>query len=232
MTYVAKPKPKSKKQSSSAGIWIVIGAVLLLGLVVLLLWLNNRPAATAAVTQPDVPAEWISGKSMGDPNAPVVVQMWEDFLCPACQQFVSTIKPQLINDFVKPGTARIEFHQFPLSQHAPGSMMAANAAECAADQNSFWPYSDTLFTNAEQRGQAGLVYDQLVTYAGTVGLDTAKFSTCMNNLQFNNDIAASLTQAQQLGLNSTPSILVNGTLVAEPFDYNALAAQINAAAGK
>ena len=69
MTTSTKAKSKSKKQSSSAGIWIIIGAVLLLGLVVLLLWLNNRPTVVS-VAQPEVPAEWISGKSLGDPNAP------------------------------------------------------------------------------------------------------------------------------------------------------------------
>jgi len=229
MTTSTKAKSKSKKQSSSAGIWIIIGAVLLLGLVVLLLWLNNRPTIVS-VAQPEVPAEWISGKSLGDPNAPVVVQMWEDFVCPACQQFTRTVKPQLVGEFVKTGDVRLEFHQFPLSQHAPGAIMAANASECAADQNLFWPYHDQVFVAAESRGQAALVYDELMKMATTVGLDTNQFSTCMNSMQFNNDIAQSLTETQQLGLNSTPSILVNGALVANPFDYNALRAQIEAAA--
>ena len=229
MTVSTKPKSKSKKQSSSAGVWIVIGAVLLLGLVVLLLWLNNRPA-TVSVTAPDVPAAWIDGKSLGDPNAPVVVQLWEDFVCPACQQFTRTVEPQLINDFVKAGTARLEFHQFPLSQHAPGALMAANASECAADQNMFWPYQDRVFQAAESRGQAGLVFDELVKHAEATGLDTDQFKTCMNSLQFDNDIAQSLTETQQLGLSSTPSILVNGVLAENPFDYNALKAQIDAAA--
>jgi protein-disulfide isomerase len=228
MTTSTRTKSKSKKQSSSAGIWIILGAALLLALVVLLLWLNNRSTAVA-LTQPEVPAEWISGKSLGDPNAPVVVQMWEDFLCPACQQFANTVKPQLIEDFVKAGTVRLEFHQFPLDQHAPGAQMAANASECAADQNLFWPYHDRVFVAAQQRGQAGVVYDQLVTYAGEAGLDTEQFRSCMNSLQFNEAVAASLTEAQQLGLNSTPSILVNGVLAPEPFNYNALTAQIEAA---
>ncbi len=224
-------KAKSKKQSSSAGIWLIIGAALLLGLVVLLLWLNNRPANVASVAQPDLPTAWIAAKSLGNPDAPVVVQMWEDFLCPACQQFAGTVKPQLINDFVKDGTVRLEFHQFPLDQHAPGSYMAANATECAADQNFFWPYHDRVFVAAEQRGQAGLVYDELVRMAAIDGMDQNEFKNCMNNLQFNNDLTASVTEAQQLGLTSTPSILVNGALAANPFDYNALKAQIAAAAG-
>lgn len=229
MTTATKAKSR-KKQNGSAGIWLIIGAVLLLGLVVLLLWLNNRPTVTTFAA-PDVPAEWIDGKTLGSPDAPVVVQMWEDFLCPACQQFADTIKPQLVDDFVKSGGVRLEFHQFPLQQHAPGALMAANATECAADQNMFWPYHDRVFQAATQRGQAGLVFDELVKYTGETGLDQSQFRTCMNNLRFNNEVAQSLTQAQQLGLNSTPSVLVNGALVENPFNYNALTAQINAAAG-
>lgn len=231
MTTSTKAKSKSKKQSSSAGIWLIIGAALLLGLVVMLLWLNNRPATVVTAAQPELPAEWIVAKSLGKPDAPVVVQMWEDFLCPACQQFSGTVEPQIFNDFVKDGTVRLEFHQFPLDQHKPGSFMAANAAECAADQNFFWPYHDRLFSSAEQRGQAGLVYDELVKMSAIDGMDQAKFKTCMNNLQFNNDLATSLSEAQRLGLTSTPSIIVNGALAANPFDYNALKAQITAAAG-
>ena len=67
-------------------------------------------------------------------------------------------------------------------------------------------------------------------HAEATGLDTDQFKTCMNSLQFDNDIAQSLTETQQLGLSSTPSILVNGVLAENPFDYNALKAQIDAAA--
>lgn len=229
MTTASKLKAKNAKaqSSSSAGIWLVGGAILLLALVVLVLVLNQRSGVTP-VAAPDVPAEWVSAKSLGNPDAAVTVQMWEDFLCPACQQWTSAVKPTLYDEYVKTGLVRLEFHQFPLQQHAPGAQMAAQASECAADQNQFWPFHDRVFQMASQRGQAGVTYDALLGYAGEVGLDTTQLKSCVDNLTHQSNVVASVTQAQQLGLNSTPSILVNGQLVENPFNYNQLKAAIDA----
>ncbi len=232
MTTASKLKSKSSakgaKQSSSAGLWLVVGAVALLAIVVVVLVLNQRSGAIT-VSAPDVPAEWIEGTTLGSPDAPVTVQLWEDFLCPACQQWTAQVKPQLMAD-VQAGTVRLEFHQFPLQQHNPGALMAANATECAADQNQFWPYHDRVFQAATTRGQAGTTFEELVSYARELGLDDNALRSCMNNLTHNSAVAASLTQAGQLGLSSTPSVLVNGRLMENPFNYNALKAAIEAAA--
>lgn len=237
MTSSTKPKsaPSAKARktgaaSSNVGLWIVGAAVLLVVLVVLLLWMNQRGTAAPVAAQPDVPAEWINGNVVGDPNAPVVVQAWEDFLCPACQQWTTAVEPQLFEDFVKTGKVRLEFRQFPLQQHAPGAQMSSQASLCAVDQNMFWPYHDRLFQAASTRGQAGVEIGNLTAFAREVGMDEAAFLRCMNNQEKAAAMNQELTQAQQLGLNSTPSILVNGQLVANPFDYNALISAINAAA--
>lgn len=229
----AKGRAPARKTSSSSnvGLWIVGGAVLLVVLVVALLWMNQRGTTTGTATAaaPDVPAEWINGATIGDPAAPVVIQAWEDFLCPACQQWTSAVEPQLFADYVKTGKVRLEFHQFPLQQHAPGAQMSSQASLCAADQNVFWPYHDRLFQAASTRGQAGVEIGQLTTFASEVGMDEAAFSQCMNNQTHMQTMVQSLGEAQQLGLSSTPSILVNGQLIADPFNYNSLIAAIDAA---
>jgi protein-disulfide isomerase len=107
--------------------------------------------------------------------------------------------------------------------------MSSQASLCAADQNMFWPYHDRLFQAASTRGQAGVEIGQLTTFAREVGMDEARFSQCMNNQEHMPTMVASLGEAQQLQLNSTPSILVNGKLIANPFDYNSLMAEIEAA---
>lgn len=229
MTVAGKSKSKSAKQSSSStGIWLIVGGVVLLALVALVLWLNNRSAGPASVAAPDVPAEWINGATIGNPEAVVVLQAWEDFLCPSCQQWTSQVKPTFFDEYVKSGKVRMEFHQFPLQQHNPGAIMAAQASLCAADQNQFWPYHDRIFQAAAQRGQAGTTFDALISYAGELGIDENAMRTCMNNLTYQNDVVTSLTTAQQMGLTSTPSILVGGKLIASPFNYNELKAEIDA----
>lgn len=232
MTAASKSKSKNAKSSSSnAGLWLIIGGVILLLLVGLLLWMNNRPAATPSVASLDVPPEWIDGASIGNPEAKVVIQAWEDFICPACQQWTAQVEPNVMEEYVKTGKVRLEFHQFPLQQHSPGALMAAQASLCAADQNLFWPYQSRTFAETTKRGQSGATFDELVKYATDLGLDTNAFRTCMNNLTHQTDVATSLTTAQQLGLSSTPSILLNGQLVESPFNYNALKAEIDAQLG-
>jgi len=233
MSLASKAKVKGSKtaEKSNVGIWLIVGGALLVALVILVLILNNRQTTAPSTTLNEIPAEWIDGTRLGSPDAPVVISMYEDFLCPACQQWTATVKPQLVEDYVKTGKARLEFNQFPLQQHNPGAIMAAQASLCAADQNQFWPYHDRVFQAASSRGQAGTTFEALVSYAGELGLDEGALRTCMTNLVHQNTVADSLTRVQQLGLSSTPSILVNGQLQTAPFNYNALAAAIDAAGG-
>jgi protein-disulfide isomerase len=232
MSIASKAKPKNNKpeQKSNATLWLIVGGVVLVALVVALLFLNNQGSA-APVTPIDVPAEWIDGTKLGSPDAPVVVSLYEDFLCPACQQWTAQVKPQVIENFVKSGAVRLEFNNFPLQQHNPGAIMASQASLCAADQNLFWPYHDRVFANAANRGQAGTTFEALVAAAGEVGLDQQALRACMTNLEHQQTIVDGLTEIQQLGLSSTPSILVNGQLQANPFNVNELFAAIEAAGG-
>lgn len=226
-------RSRARSGNSSIGLWIVgISAALVL-VVVLLMALNSRQAA-APIEAPNVPAEWIIGTTMGNPDAPVTIQAWEDFLCPACRQWTAEIEPQLIEDHIKTGNVRLEFHQFPLSSHAPGSNMAAMASLCAADQGEFWTYHTRLF-RAQDQGQAGFTIDALTRYADELGLDSRALLQCMSSQQYRDQVAASANQALTMGLNATPSVLINGTRMANPFDYNEMNALIEqelAAAGQ
>jgi protein-disulfide isomerase len=210
-------KSRRKTGDNSIGIWIVgISAAIVL-VVVLAVALSNRPTTIAAET-PDLPAEWLVGTTMGDPNAPVTIQAWEDFMCPACRQWTTSIEPQLIDEYIKTGVVRLEFHQFPLSIHAPGAEMGAQASLCANDQNAFWPYHNRLFP-AQDQGQAGFTIDSLVRYADELGLDSRALMDCMSSQKYRTDVTTSVNEALSLGLNATPSILVNGVPMENPFDF-------------
>jgi protein-disulfide isomerase len=219
-------RTRGKRTNSSIGIWIVGIAAAIVLLVVLAVALNSRQQAAVSVAAPDVPVEWLNRNIMGDPNAPVTVQAWEDFLCPACRQWTSSIEPQLVEEYIKPGRVKLEFRQFPLSGHAPGANMAAMASLCAADQDAFWTYHNRLFA-AQDRGQPGYVLDALVQYSDELGLDSRAFLQCMSGQQYRDEAAASANEALALGLNATPSIMVGDTLMTNPFDYNELKAAID-----
>ena len=113
---------------------------------------------------------------------------------------------------------RLEFHQFPLSIHAPGAELAAQASLCANDQGGFWPYHNRLFP-AQDQGQPGFTIDALVRYADELGLDSRALMDCMSSQTYRDAVTASGNEALSLGLNATPSILVNGVRMTNPFDY-------------
>ncbi len=213
MTTAARKKSKSSNSSSKIGLWLIGASVAIVAIVVAVIVFNERQASSAPVAQPDVPAEWINRTSLGSPDAPVTVQLWEDFLCPSCQQFSRTVKPQIVEDYVKSGKVRLEFHHFPLQQHAPGSFMAAIAAECAADQNLFWPYHDKAFQVISTEQQGGATPEKLMSFAGAVGLDQQTFNTCMSSQEHQQTINDSLAMAGQLNLRFTPSVIVDGQLL-------------------
>lgn len=226
MPKYSKPKQREAKKKNSLTPWFIGGGILFVALIVIAVLANGR-GGTAAIAPPDIPEEWLQERlTMGNPDAVVTVEAWEDFLCPACQQWNSTIKPRLFEEYIKTGLIRLEFHQFPLQMHAPGAQMSAIATECAADQNAFWPYHDRVFQEAANRGQAGTTLDRLVDYADDLGLNTNTFRQCVTSQQHATTVNESVNEAVALGLNSTPSILINDQLMEAPFDYNALSAEI------
>jgi protein-disulfide isomerase len=83
------------------------------------------------------------GLSLGETTAPAVIDVFEDFQCPACKAFTETIEPQVIDNLVKTGKARYVFHNYPfIDGNGAGSSgesdQAANAAMCANEQGKFW----------------------------------------------------------------------------------------------
>lgn len=235
MTKSSQVRPASarrarKEGTSSFALWLIGGSVLVVAIAVGLIIWSNRTVATPIATL-DLPNEWINGTSLGDPAATVTVQAWEDFLCPHCQDWTSSVEPNLINDYVKSGKVRFEFRPFPLQGFEPGSRWAALAGECAAQQNGFWPYHDRLFEAARQQGQVALTFEKLVEYAGEVGLEGQAFNQCLSSQTTLPLVEASKQEATALGLTGTPYVVINGIPSKNAFDYPTLQSEIDSALG-
>lgn len=218
---------KSREQLS-LGIYLVGGAALLAGLIAVILAVaagNGQPS----IETPDysgVPSAWQNRNILGDPEAPVTVQTWEDFRCPACAAFNQRIKPGLVDNFIVSGKVKLEFQHFPLQQHEPGASLAAQASECAADQGLFWAYHDRVF-HATSSGPSAFLMERLIDYAVELNLDEDAFTSCLTNQTHLLTISESLQAARAAGHNSTPTVLVDGVRVDNPLDYEALSAAID-----
>jgi protein-disulfide isomerase len=144
------------------------------------------------------------GPSRGPANAPVTVVEFSDFQCPYCGRARDTID-QMMQEYA--GKVRLVFREFPLDFH-PNAKKAAEAALCANDQGKFWEYHDQLFKNQQK-----LEVPQLKEHASAVGLDSGKFTGCLDSGQHTKDVEADMVAGQKLGVPGTPAVFVNGILL-------------------
>lgn len=212
MTIPSRSKRKSTAQPSSRGnsslYWLVGGSIVMIGLIVFAIILNTGGTG-GPIPQPELPAEWIDGMSLGDPEAPVVVEAFEDFLCSHCREWTDSVEAQMRSTYIPEGQVRFVYRTFPLDGFAPGSRMAAQGAYCAAAQNYFWPYHDRLFS-VQNRGQSAYMIEELIDYAGTLGLNEREFTQCMSAMTNTQDIADTVQEGVSRGVTGTPSVFING----------------------
>jgi len=114
-----------------------------------------------------------------------------------------------MKEYVDTGKVRWVFRN--LSFMSQESLWAAEATHCANDQDMFWPYHDKLFAAPTTAG--ALSRDNLKRMAKEAGLNEATFNACMDSGKYAGQIAKDNSVAEQSGVNSTPSFLVNGRLV-------------------
>jgi protein-disulfide isomerase len=177
-----------------------------------------------------------NGREMGDPSAPVLVEVWEDFQCPACQTFTQNVEPLIAENYVATGKVRYVFRFFPFLDDRAAtkeSDQAAHASMCAADQNKFWEYHDMLYANWNGENRGAFIDKRLVAFAEALGLDMAEFNSCFEANQHEDLINQDTADGIAAGVTGTPSVFVNGTIVRPGFvpSYDELAQAIDAALG-
>jgi protein-disulfide isomerase len=170
------------------------------------------------VAAPERDHPMAEGTAMGDPNAPIMVEEYSDFQCPACRVWYQTVEPEIVENYVKTGQVYLVYRHYPfLDDRVAGSEsdQSANASMCAAEQNRFWDYHDLLFTNQTGENIGAFSNRRLVAFAESLGLDMEAFNACFNSNAYSNEINRDTSQAAALGLPGTPSILVNGQRLAD-----------------
>jgi protein-disulfide isomerase len=148
--------------------------------------------------------------TIGPANATVTIEEWADFQCPACRNF-ATLQPTLDQAVLSDGSARFVFRDMAFL--GPESILAAEAAECAGDQGRFWDYHDTLYASQSGENRGAFSADHLKQFAATMGLDQGAFSSCLDTHKYVSRVQLETQRGVQLGVNSTPTLFVNGQRV-------------------
>lgn len=145
-----------------------------------------------------------SAGTLGPANAPVKMVEFADFQCPFCERSEGPIK-----EVLKKYGKRIHFvyMDFPLSIHH-NALRAALAARCAADQGKFWQYHDALFAD-----QSALDAKGLKATAARLGLKTKAFDQCLDAAKHLPQIQKSEREGAEIGVNGTPTFVINGVMM-------------------
>ncbi|XVV04902.1 DsbA family protein [Actinosynnema sp. CA-248983] len=151
---------------------------------------------------------------VGKDTAKATIDLYEDFLCPACGQFKKIYGAEMKQEIEK-GTLRVRYHALPflvrLSKPEGYSRDSANAALCAADQGKFWELHEALFAAQPEEGGPGYTKDELVKIGTDLGLTADKFKPCVDGGVFEKEAQAELDAARgQPFFKGTPSVAHNG----------------------
>ena len=145
--------------------------------------------------------------SLGDPKAAVTLVEFSDFQCPVCRSLHDALRGMLPNY----PQVRVVFKDFPLEQLHPWARTAALAGRCAYQQDpkAFWKVYDAIYDQQELIS-ASNAWSKMSDFASEAGLDADTFKACMASPETAAPIDASRANGQQLEVNSTPTVFING----------------------
>jgi protein-disulfide isomerase len=232
-------RQRASRRGASASPWrspvaLVTGAAVVLGAVLIFLAMPRLTAPGGDLILPpgEYPATAIRSEALGNDAAPVVIQLYADFQCPACRLFVTDQLHRLVDEFVVPGTVRLEARDVAfLGRGNPDeSLELAAGAACAAEQGRYWQFHDLVFWNQgrENKGDHSAAF--IGRIADAAGLDRAAWDACVAGNDVRPAITSRTAAAVAQGVNRTPTLLVNGQAVVGVPSYDQLAALIRSMA--
>jgi protein-disulfide isomerase len=203
----------------------ILPFIFLLGLGVgYLIWGRNTGSAisnsqaAAEVTEAPQPIQRYDVPEDGDPSvgpadAAITIIEFSDFECPYCRKWQLEVWPQLQKEYGN--QVRLVYRDFPLYGLHANAAPAAQAANCAGDQEKYWQFHDKLFTTDETYSVE--LYQQFAT---DLGMNVEDFNACLSSGKYAEEVQADYDWAANLGIQSTPTFFINGIPMvgAQPFE--------------
>jgi protein-disulfide isomerase len=224
-------KAEARRRQLIVGGVVLAVIVLVIGVFTVIQSNRRETAATSGSTPANLGAN--SSIVVGQASAPVTVVAYEDFQCPACNEFEKLNSAQL-DAWVEAGTVKIDYRpvaildRFSTDKYSTRSLNAV-AALVNSTPSAFPAYHKALFAQQPAENGPGLTDQQLIDLAVTAGAPKDAMTTAVKNLTYKSWTERVTDQASKDGLSGTPRILVNGEEVTEWTAAN-LKAAVDAAA--
>ena len=200
--------------------FILTGAIIAVSLVGGIIAVKKHRPAIAGQQAPS-PAQ-LELKMRGEASAPVEIQEFSDFQCPACRNSQPALD-QLLKEYQ--GKIKLIFYHFPLQGHKWAGL-AHQAAECANEAGKFWQYHDRLYAEQPAWSIALNASEIFLSYARDLNLDLDKFAACLSDPKATQRILADRSKGQYIQVSSTPTILINGERLVGPVEIQTKGADL------
>ncbi|RNJ79425.1 MAG: DsbA family protein [Nitrosopumilus sp. B06] len=179
--------------------------------------LQDRLPSEAPQEQPRPPIRPAGGNDpiIGSPDAPIEIIEYSDFQCPFCSRFYDQTLPQLIEEYIAPGKAKLAFRDFPLQNIHPNAAAAALAAECAKEQDKFKGMHDILFERQREWGSQPTVtaLGLFSQYAVEIEAEQTAFDACIASQRHLSIIGDDLNEGSSYGVTGTPGFFVGNAQI-------------------
>ncbi|MET8154483.1 DsbA family protein [Actinoplanes sp. NPDC049668] len=194
-------------------LWTSLGVVAVLIIAGLIGWgfaASQEDEKTAGLTTPSVAVD--EGTAFAVGTGPVKIDIYEDFMCPACGQFEASVQTT-IDQLVADGKVTVWYHPIAILDHASTteySTRSAGASAAAAQGGKFAEYHRVLFANQPKEGGPGLDNNKLIELGRSVGLTDAAFADAVNEGTYYPWATKVTGTAASRDVNSTPTVRVGG----------------------
>jgi len=193
---------------------IVAGGAVAVAAIVAGVYFGTRPPApgqppVAVAAAPDkaallavLPTDHV----LGDPKAPITLIEYASFTCPHCAHFHTQILPEIKKKWIDTGKVKLIYRDFPLDQTA---LKAAQLAECAG-KDKYFGVIDMIFSTQARWATASDPIGELAKSLRIAGMGDAEVKACLANDAVANGVIADYRGGETLGVNSTPTLFING----------------------
>jgi protein-disulfide isomerase len=208
--------PKAGKDNFTR--YLVIGVVVLvLAIMVVPTFLSKNKTVSQAIPSTVSATDGYAVVFNADlPNLPVV-DIYEDFQCPICQQFEG-LNGKYITSLVTEKKATVKYHI--LSFIGPESVRAANASACANDEGKFVDFHNALYANQPASENSGeWSNDRLIAIGNSVGIKSDSFKSCVNDMKYEGWVGKVAEAGAKANVNATPTVFVGGKEIDRKSEY-------------
>jgi protein-disulfide isomerase len=220
---IRERRRKRQKQQRMIVIMIVAGVALIAVAIIMLPNLLRSIETVGEFAQPESnPRPMAIDNTMGDPNAPVVIEQFSDFGCGHCADFALGTGELIAQDYVTTGQVYFISRSAGDILNNTNTQLAAEASYCAADQGKYWEFHDIIFANQSVLFYGGVTYidNYLKAFAESLGLDTDQFNDCLESNENRSRMLADGNDARSNGISSTPSFVINGQMYRGNLPYD------------